>query len=356
MYKRSKKSSETTNFWLSYADLMAGLLFVFILLIGAIVIKSIVLKQNLSSKEEKLLSTEDIVKKRDAKIARIEEVLALNAKEIGDLKSLLLQRNTQIDNYSNQIVILQNDLNSTQQEVAAKKEDIDKYKGEVLLLSNRLTDANSTLKLKEEQIVSLIYRLGEKETRYERLVRDLQSTKAKIKSLTGVKINVIGELKKALGDKIAIDARSGALRLSSSILFEYGKSDLKEESKEELKKVFGDYIGALVGNEYIKKHLDRIIIEGHTDSDGSYLYNLELSQQRAYSVMSYLLSLDFAKEANIEPLVIASGRSYLDPVRKDGIEDKEASRRIEVQFRLKNEEAMREIQKILDDGGGRNGE
>ena len=34
-----KKQNNEENFWISYADLMAGLLFVFILVIGAIIIK-----------------------------------------------------------------------------------------------------------------------------------------------------------------------------------------------------------------------------------------------------------------------------------------------------------------------------
>ncbi len=60
--------------------------------------------------------------------------------------------------------------------------------------------------------------------------------------------------------------------------------------------------------------MDKIIIEGHTDSDGGYLYNLELSQKRAYAVMNYLLTLDYIKRHNINKLV-ASGRSYLDPIK-----------------------------------------
>jgi chemotaxis protein MotB len=351
-----RNDNETTNFWLSYADLLAGLLFVFILLIGAIVTKSIVLKNNLSSKEQKLTtteskltSTEDRLKARDAEIDRLGEILSLTKDEVVSLKSMLLKRNTQLDDFSKRISILQTDLNDTRGELDKRSKSLKDYEGKVLVLSNRLTDANSSMHLKDEQILSLLNKLDEKETRYERLVSDLQKTKKKIKSLTGVKIKVIGELKKELGEKIVIDARSGALVLSSNILFESGESELKEESKAELEKVFVEYIGTLVNNDFIKKHLDRIIIEGHTDSVGSYLYNLELSQQRAYSVMSYLLSLDFAKSANIKPLVIASGRSYLDPIYLNGVEDRDKSRRIEVKFTLKNEDAMHEIQKILDD-------
>jgi chemotaxis protein MotB len=64
--------------------------------------------------------------------------------------------------------------------------------------------------------------------------------------------------------------------------------------------------------------------------------------------MNYLLTLDFAKRYNIKPLITASGRSYLDAVKVNGVEDKEASRRIEIKFRLKNEDAMHEIEKVLD--------
>jgi len=47
--------------------------------------------------------------------------------------------------------------------------------------------------------------------------------------------------------------------------------------------------------------------------------------------------------------MIASGRAYLDLIKtEEGIEDKNASRRIEIKFRLKNEDAMNEIEKVLD--------
>jgi chemotaxis protein MotB len=64
--------------------------------------------------------------------------------------------------------------------------------------------------------------------------------------------------------------------------------------------------------------------------------------------MNYLLTLDFAKKYNIQPLMIASGRAYLDAIKVNGVEDKDASRRIEIKFRLKNEDAMHEIEKVLD--------
>jgi len=397
-----KKSTDTSsNFWISYADLMAGLLFVFILLIGAIVSKSIILKSDLHDKEDRLslisktlkakeakldefsaalaknktlLGEKDkylaknekdieekkrdienkkkLIDKKDKHIAQNKKSLNLKDDEIKKLHKMLLDANTQQDLLSKKVVIVQNLLNETNTTLQKEKKIFHKtlndYKGQVIVLSDQLTEVNETVKHKDEKLLKLLNALDEKETRYDDLIVKLQSQKAKIKSLTGIKLKVVAALKEELGSKIAIDKQSGSLRLASNILFDRGSATLKEEAKVELKQAFEEYIGALVTNTKIKPHLDRIIIEGHTDSDGGYLYNLNLSQKRAFAVMNFLLSLDFSREHNIKPLMIASGRAYLDVIKVDGVEDKDASRRIEIKFRLKNEEAMHEIEKVLD--------
>ena len=279
MFKK-QSNSEEVNFWLSYADLMAGLLFVFILVIGAIVVKSIVLKNSLDSKNSSLDSTKSRLSLRDSEIEKLKYLLAKKSEELEDTK-----------------------------------DDI-------------------TLKDKNLEI----------------LMQEVEDKKAKIKGLTGIKLQVITQLRTTLGDKVAIDMKSGSLRLSSNILFDKSSALLKEQSKEELKRVFINYIGSLIFNPKIKNQLDRIIIEGHTDSDGSYLHNLELSQQRAYAVMNYLLSLEFTKINNLQSLLVASGRSYLDTIKdSNNREDKLKSRRIEIKFRLKNDDAMEQIERILED-------
>ena len=391
---RKKSTDEGSNFWISYADLMAGLLFVFILLIGAIVSKSIILKTDLHEKEDRLslisqtlkikesklddlnvtlaqsqalLSEKDkslaenkrdienkkkLIDTKDKHISESKKILKLRKDEIKKLNQMLLQANTQKDLLSNKVVIVQNLLDETnktmQTQNASLRRTLNDYKGEVIVLSNQLTEINATIEHKDEKLLKLLNALDEKQTKYDVIVEKLQDQKAKIKSLTGIKIKVIASLKEELGDRIAIDKKSGSLRLASNIFFDKGSALLKEEAKAELKQAFEEYISVLVTNPRIKPHLDKIIIEGHTDSDGDYFYNLELSQKRAYAVMSYLLTLDFAKEHNIKPLMIASGRAYLDAIEVDGVEDKAASRRIEIKFRLKNEDAMHEIERVLD--------
>lgn len=380
---RKKATDEGSNFWISYADLMAGLLFVFILLIGAIVSKSIILKTDLHDKEDRLAMLSSNLEHKEEKLSELSRSLTENQKlllekdqnldrskkqtteqlqtirlredEIKKLNRMLLAANTQQDLLSKKIVLVQNllkennsTLNKAKMSLEERNKLLEKYKGEIVVLSDQLSYVNQTVQEKDKKLFEVLNALDEKETKYDALVENLQKQKAKIKSLTGIKLKVIAALKEALGDKIDIDKKNGSLRLSSNILFDKGSVVLKDEAKAQLKKAFEEYIGTLVTNPKIKPHLDKIIIEGHTDSDGGYLYNLDLSQRRAFAVMNYLLTLDFAKKYNLQPLMIASGRSYLDAIKVNGVEDKDASRRIEIKFRLKNEDAMHEIEKVLD--------
>ena len=379
----TNNNNENTNFWISYADLMAGLLFVFILLIGAIMVKSTILKNDINKKDtilneqsqtlieqsDNLVNMSQMLLIKDDDITKLKNLLAqreksledseknliisnntlkLKSEEIKSLNQLLLAQNAKIDNYSNHIVVLQNLTEEQNSSLSQKKLDLEAYKNKIILLSNNMTEQDEKLKLNEQKMLDLLKAVDNKQTKYDDLLAKLQAQKSKIKSLTGIKLKVIAELKSSLGDKINIDKENGSLRLASNILFDKGSSNLKEAAKSELKANFIDYVNTLIMNKNIAKHLDKIIIEGHTDSDGSYLYNLNLSQQRAFAVMNYLLTLDYIKENNIKDKLVASGRSYLDAINSNGIEDKDASRRIEVKFRLKNEDAMYEIERILD--------
>jgi outer membrane protein OmpA-like peptidoglycan-associated protein len=69
------------------------------------------------------------------------------------------------------------------------------------------------------------------------------------------------------------------ITFDSGILFDFDKSDLTTDAKLNLRKM------ATTLNEYEDTN---ILIEGHTDSDGSDEYNQGLSERRASSVKTYL--------------------------------------------------------------------
>ena len=86
------------------------------------------------------------------------------------------------------------------------------------------------------------------------------------------KIKKIAKKAKVVGKKIEI---------SEKVMFETNKADIQEVSHDLLNDV------ATVLNQ--NPSIEKIRIEGHTDSDGTADYNKNLSQDRADAVMQYLV-------------------------------------------------------------------
>ncbi len=412
-----KKQNNEENFWISYADLMAGLLFVFILVIGAIIIKYLyaqtdlkaiktdldkqkkalnLSEEELSNKKRKLdilnkelyeiqeekihLSFElaksknkfnetklELEKERQLALELSNDLenktknLQLSNEQIKNITAILEDKENNIELLSKSIKDEKNLLLLKMKEINLNIEEINKLKALLFdyelkekeqneikeKLSSKVKNQKNMISLKDEELLMLENKILIQSKIHQKLVEEFDITKVKIKHLTGIKINVISKLKDKLGRSINIDDKSGAITFSSNILFDQGKYTLKEESKKELSIILKKYLQALLDDESIRKYIHSITIEGHTNSDGSYLDNLALSQQRALEVMQFLYSSQIADKNLLEKYVNASGRSFSDIVFKNGIEDKDNSRRIEIKFRIKNEAAIKELQNFL---------
>ena len=265
MYNNEQKNEE--NFWISYADLMAGLLFVFILVLGAIVIKYVYSQNNLEKEKQALnQSQEELINKN--------EVLNKLNTLIKNLEAEKLELSTQLSK-SNETINLNNEELQKLKDVLLGYELKDKEQ------TTELENRQNQITLKDSELTVLVNKLLEQEKAHQKTVEEFDITKAKIRTLTGIKLNVITKLKEKLGKSINIDEKSGAIKFSSNILFDQGAYKLKEESKKELNGVLKNYISTLLEDKEIRKYIHGITIEGHTNSDGSYLSNLQLSQQRA---------------------------------------------------------------------------
>jgi outer membrane protein OmpA-like peptidoglycan-associated protein len=123
------------------------------------------------------------------------------------------------------------------------------------------------------------------------------------RDLEGAKIERIGE-----GIKITFD---------SGILFDVNKAALRPEAQANLQKLA----------TILQKYADtNILIEGHTDSDGTEEHNLELSRNRAASVSNYLagLAVDPARFTTM-------GYGESQPVAaNDTADGKQQNRRVEL--------------------------
>lgn len=128
-----------------------------------------------------------------------------------------------------------------------------------------------------------------------------------------------------------------------SMLFAEGDNALKDNFKTILNDFFPRYIAVLNRPEY-RDNIEEIRIEGHTNSNGGYYSNMELSQDRTRTVLQYCMSLVGQDDANwLMGLITANGLSSSHPITTNGVENKELSRRVEFRVRTNAEKQLEDI-------------
>ena len=220
----------------------------------------------------------------------------------------------------------------------------------ILIISFTILQSQKQYEIKEEELIAQQELVAEQQEIMEEQQKQLDE-------LIGIRTELIEALKEEFDGtdlSVSVDSKTGSIALDSSILFDSGQYELKDTGQEFLRKFLPKYINVLTSSEF-KEYVSEIIIEGHTDTQGDYLYNLELSQKRALSVASLCLDSNQAvlKEKKLEQLrkiVTANGKSYNNPVfDADGNVDADASRRVEFLFRLKDEDMINDMSEILNE-------
>ena len=295
--KRLRHMDEETTYWLSYSDMMAGLLLTFVLIISLTMLHS---KMQYDEKETELM---------------------IRSGELEDERATVTEQKTRLDEQAKM-------LNAQEQALAEQ--------GEKIAIQEK------TLREQHELLNKL-----------EALMSEQQQ---KLDNIIGVRTELIEDLKNEFSNSdlhVAVDEKTGAITFDASILFDYNKSTLTPKGKEFLSEFLPRYVDVLLSPKY-KDYISEILIEGHTDTTGNYLFNLDLSQKRAYSVAAYCMSeenhiLDAQELEAMRQVLSTTGKSFSEPVYKaDGSVDAEASRRVEILFRLKDEEMIREMIEILN--------
>ena len=303
MRRRKKSEDRGFNVWRSYSDMMAGVMLLFVL------IMCVTLFQAKKSYDES-------IKERDEKIALQEEFTAE-----------LLAQQLSLDEKDSQ-------LKSQDEKLAQQKKLLAELAAQLAVQEETLDAQEADLKEK----TSLLF-----------------AQQKKIDNIIGVKAEVVESLQQEFQKNdlsVDIDSQTGALTLNANVLFDYDDAELTEEGKEALREVLPIYCKVLLEDNH-KEYLAEIIIEGYTDTDGDYYYNLELSQRRSLAVAEYLTEireefLNADQIGDLQQYLTVNGHSMANPVLDaNGKVDKDASRRVEVKFRLKDDEMIEELNKIM---------
>jgi len=325
---RARRSADNGAYWISYSDMMASLLLVFIMAVCLCIYQYYNLLETktkelgeqqaaldaaqitLAQKESDLETTRVTLMGKEEELAAIQIQLDAQEAELFAAQLKLNEQETQNNELLAQIILKESDLADQQNKVAALQ---------------------IVLAAKEEELAG--YQL-------------------KLADMLGVRTKIVRELSSALAAahiSAKVDENTGDIVLDSTLMFEVNSSKLSDEGYAQLNRLIPVYLSVLMRDEY-KDYVAEIIIEGHTDSTGTYERNLELSQERALNVAMYCLdmkTLNSQQKAKLKDIMTATGRSYSDPIYVNGREDQQRSRRVEIKFRLKDAEMIQQMNEIL---------
>ena len=353
---RSRQGGDKNSFWLSFSDLMSALVLVIILVLFYILYQYFLMYDDYEARRDQMVILQSSLEQSEADIATQQAALDAAQSELTAAQDELDAKNSALTAAQDELTAAQNELTAAQEDLAvqqllleAAQRAADQTQEE---LDARETELQNTLTQLEQQQSQL----DEQQSQIATQQSQLEQQQRQIEDLVGVRTQIISDLSTALREaeiSATVDPTSGAIALASDVLFATGESQLSSEGRARIDAFLPVYLDVLFSDEY-RDYVSEIIIEGHTDSVGSYIGNLLLSQQRAYNVASYVLADDYSHisdstREHLRQVATANGRSFSDLIyNEDGTENRSASRRVVFKFRLTDEQMVSQLQSILE--------
>ena len=355
--------------WISYSDMMAALLLVFVLILCMSLYQYFTM---LESKTQELDQKEALLAVQQTTLDEQTATMAAQQTKLDEQAATLATQQATLDEQTAIVAAQQAKLDEQTAILATQQAALDEQAAIVAAQQTALSSqqsaldsANTALATREQELANLQAQLANQQNALDAATLLLNQQKdaltaqtQKIDDLVGVRSQIITALSGALSSanlRATVDPNTGDIVLDSAVFFETGSNQIKAEGRALLDRFIPVYLGVLLRDEY-RGYLGEIIIEGHTDTKGEYFMNLELSQNRALSVAKYCLqmpSLTDAQRDLLRDILTATGRSYANPIyNADGSVNMDASRRVEFKFSLRDAEMIEEMNRLLSGGQG----
>ena len=371
--RRKRREDEETSYWLSYSDMMAGLLLMFVIIISFTMMQSRMQyeedarqlraqQETLEAQQETLEEQQTTMASQELTLTEQEEALAAQQEELKQQKELLAsqtqqleEQQTVLENQTQQLDKRTKQLEKQKKKTEKQSKELEEKQATVDQQTAQLTEQQQLLEQQEKELSSKTEQLAAQTEQLEVQKGQIENQQAQMQALIGIRTELVEELRNAFEGtaKVSVDPKTGAIMFDSSVLFDFNQDELRPEGEDFLKDFLPEYFNILLGDEF-RDYVSEVIIEGHTDTDGDYLTNLELSQQRALAVANYCLEddngvIDPDVVDTLRNIVTANGKSYSNPIyNEDGTVNMDASRRVEIKFRLREEEMVDQMMEILN--------
>lgn len=277
-HKRSKAPDVDNPYWMSFSDMMSGMLIIFILMCFALLLKISPTEKAIAEKVQQLAQKEQSLSEREAKLTL-------------EIKRLTRERDSLV---AEKLVISQ------------KADKLAAEERKFSVLRKKVTDSIEKARIERDNIVNEI-------------VSDLQ------------KQNIA----------VVIDKKNnGIIHISTDILnFDDNKFEIKQEFEKTARQI-GIALKKYIEKPGRKEYLDTVFVEGHTDSRHTSFPggNWGLSARRAISLWQFWakegIGLEKIVNKTDKPLFSVSG--YADTRRIIAVEENDddyrKNRRIDIRF------------------------
>ena len=300
--RRNREAFAPHSYWQSYSDMMAALLLFFVLIIAITM-------------------------------------------------AVYRQKTVDLEKTEAELIAAKNELELTWFDLENSKLELEKSNEELKISLAQLQEAYAKEAFTQEE-------LGRAYLEIQNAQAELASTKSELQNIVGIRTDIIKALQATFNDSsMKVDSQTGSITFSSDVLFKFNSATLTTESQNILKNVIPKYLSVLLHENY-RDYIAEIIIEGHTDTNSTYVTNMELSYDRAASVAKFCFKekngLSTEQINQLQKVLTVNGKSFSEPVYvKDGmgnntdVVDMEGSRRVEIKFRLKEDEMIEKIAQII---------
>ncbi len=298
-----KKEKSSENFWPAFTDMISTIALILFFLMLLAYIQNIITGKNLEFAKKQIIDTQMKLEESNAEISQAEKKLRLLMDKLEDVKA-------------------------------------------------EVEEGEIALKLSEQQIDEQREIIAESN-------RELGELRTKLKGVAVLRLEVLEKVKNSVenelgrtndeGEELVLISDNGNIVINESLVFDFGSSEIKP-SAEALLKQLSEAFEKVLDDPSIRANIDAISIQGHTDSIGTGAANRELSAQRAYNVVNYLMSSNKDLEEKYGRYFAASAYSEYRPIADGDSEEARAqNRRIEISIILKDSNVQNIIDEYLED-------
>jgi chemotaxis protein MotB len=244
-------------------------------------------------------------------------------------------------------------LNAMRTELADSARRIASSRSQLEQSQLRLRALSAEIAAGQEQLAASRVQIEQQQTTVSESNRELSALRSKVQGIAVLRVDVLQKVKKSIDSQLraksgstgALIADNGNIMIDDSLVFETDAYTIRASGKAFLS-ALAKALDNVLADEDVRKNIDVILVQGHTDERGTIEYNRELSAKRANAVLNYMFRADPNLERNYGEYFASSAYSEFRPVDQGKTEAAfQQNRRIEISVVLKDAG----IRSVIDD-------